>query len=91
MAKSTRSSGSRKTPASKSRSVKRAARPRSATKPMPAPKPLLDPLDEHLTLPATFPVTVESNTLANEHEPRVPIKEWTMWGSIRQLIGGWAK
>ena len=94
MAKSTHRSGSQKSPASKSRSTNKATKPKKTARPKPsATKQLLDPVDKAPTdaLLALVPLIAEINIPADEPEPRVPIKEWTMWGSIRQLIGGWAK
>jgi hypothetical protein len=94
MAKSTPGSGGRKSPATKSRPAKRAVSPRATSRPRPgvARQPL-NPVDKAApdALLAPVPLIAEINLPADEPEPSVPIKEWTMWGSIRQLIGGWAK
>lgn len=94
MTKPKPSSGSRKSPASKSRPAKKAATPKATSKPKSAAtKPLLEPVGKASpdVYSSPVPLIAEINIPADQPEPRVPIKEWTMWGSIRQLIGGWAK
>ena len=91
MAKPTRTTGIRKTPASKSRPASKTAEPRGKVKPKSAAEPveLADPLDEALadTFPSSDPVAIGQSDRIGEPGPPEVVARGGIMGFIQRLLG----